>query len=497
MQQITACLRCGQPVPAGAAFCPTCGMPAQMPKGEAAQVVAQAPTQRAATPAPLAGDNAPTQLAPPPPPEATLRADAAPVSDPYAAQYQAPPAPAAGAPPFSQYGRPGSGPPPPGPYPAQRAPQAPFAPPPPPPGYAPGPPPVMASGGMVPGAQPKKKRGGRTALIILLVILLLGGALGAGAFFLLRKPTTANQGSASSTPGASATSTPGANNTPGSTPGSSGETQTLNDINRVGVYAGVVVTLLNATLSPTNDDFGVVYPDRDNILKIGATVSLDKARLGSVNIRPHALAPDGSIVSVGPGHNTPADALPLTINEGSKLTGAFYLEVPKTFKITDWVFVMGEGNELPMSIPLSGDYDPSAYQEIPHTMGLNQPIKYHNGDITGVITKVITATWNPGDQAPKGMRFLRIYLHVTNTTAIDVFVGGSATPPQYLLIYPNGDRKQANTGFNLGIAVTVKGGESKDVGFDSWTIPAEPAPYAIVFLNPDGSQAAKIDLGTV
>src|SRR5262249_54211823 len=125
------------------------------------------------------------------------------------------------------------------------------------------------------------------------------------------------------------------------------------------------------------------------------------------------------------------------------------------------------------------------------------PVTYSNGRITGVITKIITVTWNPcGCQAPKGMRFLRLYYHVTNNTPAPVNVG-DGIPPQYVLVYPNGDRMQADTRYNTPINVVVNGQESKDVGFDSWIIPADPAPYQIVFLNPDGTVVKSIDLGTL
>jgi hypothetical protein len=206
---------------------------------------------------------------------------------------------------------------------------------------------------------------------------------------------------------------------------------------------------------------------------------------------------DGKLIDPGLGHGLPKDSIPQIFGDPRQLSGAFYFEVPKTVKITDWSLVIGEPAEVLVVVPLSGNYDPTIYQEISHTMGLNQPIKYDNGNITGVITKIVTVTWNPcGCEAPKGMRFLRVYFHVTNNTSAPVFVG-DGNYPQYLLIYPNGDRLQADTQYNAHIDATVAGKESKDVGFDSWVIPAASAPYTMIFLNPDGSKAGQIDFGTV
>ena len=70
-------------------------------------------------------------------------------------------------------------------------------------------------------------------------------------------------------------------------------------------------------------------------------------------------------------------------------------------------------------------------------------------------------------------------------------------PPQYLLVYPNGDRSQPTDLYGSLIDAVVGGGESKDVGYDTFLIPTAPAPYVIVFLNPDGTTAGQVNLGTI
>ena len=94
------------------------------------------------------------------------------------------------------------------------------------------------------------------------------------------------------------------------------------------------------------------------------------------------------------------------------------------------------------------------------------------------------------------MRFLLMYLHVTNNTALAIGVG-DGVPPQYLLVYPNGDRSQPTDLYGSLIDADVGGGESKDVGYDTFLIPTAPAPYVIVFLNPDGTTAGQVNLGTI
>lgn len=482
MQQTAPCSNCGQPIPAGAAFCGNCGArrqasPQSDPTQRASAPPQSDPTQIASAPPAAGGDYAPTQMGTPPPPPPPYGGYGAPPAGPPGAPVNAPsgpnqPAFAAGTPPPM--------------YPSG-----------PPPVYTPGPPPVAAPGGGVqPWAQPPKKRRGRRVLGCLLALVLVVAVLGGGGFLLVKAfaskgGTTAQQGS--STPGASATAGSGST----ATSGPNGQ-QSLNNINRVGIYAGVTFTVMSAIeAQKLPDDFSNGDPDHDNIIKIVVGVDYESSRHGGFIVTGRIMSPGGNPIERGIGHGVPKDEVPEIFGDPLKGTYAFYFEVPKTVKITDWTLLIGDDTQVVVAIPLSGNYDPTLYQEHPHTQGLNQPIKYDNGNITGVITKVITVTWNPcGCEAPKEMRFLRLYFHVTNNTALPVNVG-DGIPPQYLLIYPNGDRLQADTQYNAPINAVVNGGESKDVGFDSWVIPSTPAPYTIVFLNPDGSKAGQIDLGTV
>ncbi len=474
------CSNCGEPLVTNAAFCPNCGkkVEAPAPDQQATQLhppppppSALSPTIRASTPPagdfPPAYGGAPTVQAPPP------------VGDAYASQYT--PAPSS----FSQYG----GPPP------ASGPQNQYVP---PSAYAPGPPPPVTPGGVAPWAQPQKSRGRRNIFVVVLVLVILIAACGGGAYALLRgksKGTTTG----SSTPGTS--QTPGATTTPGggNTPVGSGGAQTLDNINRTGIYAGIMFTVKSAIQAKSvPDDFQNGDPDKHDILKISVSVDFEGSSHAGFIVNGRVKGPDGNLIERGIGHGNPKDEVPGIFSSAIQLpNAAFYFEVPNTAKISDWTLVIGEGNEVQVVLPLTGNYDPTLYQEIPHTMGLNQPVTYNNGAITGVITKIITVTWNPcGCQAPKGMRFLRLYFHVTNNTPAPVNVG-DGIPPQYVLIYPNGDRMQADTVHNNPINVVVNGQESKDVGFDSWVIPADPAPYQIVFLNPDGSVVKSIDLGII
>ncbi|HEY7356250.1 MAG TPA: hypothetical protein VH590_07280 [Ktedonobacterales bacterium] len=450
-------------------------------------------------------DHQATQLQPPPPPppsalNATVRASAPPAGDfppayggtptmqtpssgdAYASQYATPPAPSS----FSQYGG----------VPPASGPQNQYTP---PPVYVPGPPPPVTPGGVAPWAQPQKSRGRKNIFIVLLVAVILIAACGGTAYALLhgKSKNTATGSSipgTSNTPGTGATAPPAATNTPAP----SGAAQKLDNINRVGVYGGIMFTVKSALQAKSVPEFQNGNPDQDDILKISVGIDFEGFRYGGFIVNGRVMGPDQRPIERGIGHGNPKDEVPGIFGDPLQLpNAAFYFEVPNTVKITDWTLVIGEATEVQMVIPLTGNYDPTFYQEATHTMGLNEPVTYNKGAITGVITKIITVVWNPcGCQAPKGMRFLRLYFHVTNNTAAPAFVG-DGTYAQYILIYPNGDRMQADTKYNAHIDATVNGQESKDVGFDSWVIPADPAAYQIVFLEPDGTVVKTIDLGTV
>jgi hypothetical protein len=348
----------------------------------------------------------------------------------------------------------------------------------------------MQPGNVAAWAQPQKKSGKRFTLGCVVAVVVFVLLLGGGGFLAFRLLAS---GKNSATSGQHAGSPLSATSTPGS-----GEiTQTLSNINRQAVYAGVMVTVVSAFEAKQVPDFQNFQPDQDAILKMAVTIDFESSRHSGFYFTGRVLGPDGKLIARGLGHGLPKDALPEILGDPIKLAGAFYFEVPNAVKISDWKLVIGEDAEVLVQIPLAGNYDPTLYQEREHTMGLNQPIMFDNGNITGVITRIVTVTWNfCGCEAPKGKRFLRVYFHVTNNTSAPVFVG-DGNYPQYLLIFPNGDRLQADTQYNVPINATVAGKESKDVGFDSWVIPTDPTAYTMIFLNPDGSNAGQISFGSI
>jgi hypothetical protein len=326
-------------------------------------------------------------------------------------------------------------------------------------------------------------------------VVILLAACGGGAYALLHRTskgsTTTNSPGTSKT--ASTGNTPSSGNTPGScnTPFTNCTTKTLNNINRQAIYAGVGVTITSAEQADNEQDFSNTDPARASVLKVSTTLDNQTTRASGVPFSVVAITPSGQRYDTRSG---PTDALPIIVPAQNTVMGAWYFQVPKTSKISDWKLVIGDARELPVTIPFTGSFDSTIYQQA--SKNINQMVKFDNGNITGTVLKIETSPWNPGYQPPQGMRFLRVYFAGTNNTAIAVNVG-DGTPPQYLLIYPDGQRKQPEVVYGGAINDILNGGESKTLGFDSWLIPLDKASYKMVFLNPDGTTAGTVDFGTI
>ena len=450
----SVCSNCHQPVPAGAAFCGNCG---------ALQHLANQTTPTRITPpqpgAPAPIDTAPTRLQPPPAPLGVPPAsDRITGQSNYGAQYPVPPG---GVPAPPQYSGPaGTYPPPP-----VAGPPAPgYAPP--PPGYVPGAPPPAARA--VPSyAQTPKKSGTKHFLLGCLVVVLLVALLGGGGYLVIKKLTS------------SATS---------SSSGSTNEKQTLANINRRAIYAGVNITILSATEDSSLPQYQP-YDSSKNALGIQARID-DQAPDPVDGSNIAVVGADGNTYAVEGSNN----ALPSIWDQGIVATGYWFFEVPPGNKIGNFKLVLGSVEEVPVTTPLTGPYDPNQWQQVTHHIG--QTVTYDNRQLQGTVTQVVTGIWTSGYQAPKHTRFLLMYLHVVNNTAEGLNVG-DVTPPQYLLLFPNGDRHQPELIYGPPINTIVEGGESKDVGDDTFLIPAAPAPYTIIFLNSNGSTAGQVKLGTI
>ena len=324
---------------------------------------------------------------------------------------------------------------------------------PPAPMYAPGPPPVAAPGGGVqPWAQPPKKKRGRLVLGCLIALVLVVALLGGGGFLLVKALSskggnTTHQGSG--TPGVG--STPGAGGTPGSgsTPGGSGSsgTQTLNNLNRQAIYAGVDLTILSAQEAAS-------LPDRQEsdpaLYALEVQVKASNQTPRSVFPKVIVLDPQGNTY---PLYTSSPASFGVAWVDNSVASGALLFDVPKGSKIGDFTIQFGSADEAPVTVPFSGNYDPTEWQQVTHQIG--QTINYENGQIKYTLTQVVVGLWTPGFQAPKGMRLLLMYLHVVNNTALPIGVG-DGVPQQYLLVFPNGDRSAPTVIYGAQIDAAAK-----------------------------------------
>jgi hypothetical protein len=338
---------------------------------------------------------------------------------------------------------------------------------------------VTPGGGVAPWAQPQKKRTGLKVglgclVAIVLVVLLLGG----GGFFLYKKLSSKSSSTASGTPGASAT----ASATPGGNPAG---TQTLNDINREAIYAGGDFTIISAKEAASLPELQQSDPTL-NVLE----VQIKETNQGTRGLNPTftAIGADGKASSL---YSSSPASVGAFWNPGTTASGALFFKVPSGSKIGDFVIQIGNSMELPVSVPLTGTYDPNQWQ--PVTYPINKSVMIDIGRLKLTVTQIEVVTWNPGFQAPKDMRLLRMYLHVESNEALAANVGSG----NYVLVFPNGDRAKATVIYGSLIDAGVAGGESKDVGYDTWVVPPEPADYGMAFFNSDGTPAGQIDLGTV
>jgi hypothetical protein len=320
-------------------------------------------------------------------------------------------------------------------------------------------------------------------------LVLVGALLGGGGFLLIK--ALSSRGGSSTSQGNSTSATPGAGSTPGSSAtvgGNPAGTQTLANINRQAIYAGVNITILSAKEAASLPE----HQESDPMLSALAV----QAKIS--NQTTHAVYPtitgidaDGNTYELA--SSTPS-AFSVSWSDGMVASGTLFFDVPDSSKVGDFQIQFGSSKEAPVTVPLTGAYDPNQWQQVTHQ--INQTVTYYDGKIKGTVTQIVVGLWTPGYQAPKGMRFLLMYLHVMNNTALAINVG-DGTPPQYLLVFPNGDRSQPTTLYGSFIDAVVQGGESQDVGYDTFLIPTAPAPYILVFLNPDGSTAGMVMLGTI
>lgn len=473
----TPCINCGQPLPAGAAFCGNCG-------------ARQTPALQ----------NAPTQFQPPAPSGqgATVRADTPPTQDPYAAAYAPPPPPGG----YSQYSGSGSGVPGANPaYPQPFDQKTQLGP---PPGYAPGPPPPVGPGGVVaPWAQAQKGSGrragvGRIVAITLLLIVLVGG--GVLAFLLLKGHSSANTPSSSSTSqtggtNPSPTSQAGGTNPNPTTPPTASTTcpkgqQVLNNLHLRAIYAGVTITMICAVQEKSDPQYQPADPSM-NVLKIKAKLdnSMD-SRDVYVADNTAVVGPDGTPYSVAT--SNPHDSLPLDVSAQAHPTGYWYFAVPGGTHISDWQVVLGANNEVQETIPLNGaGYDGAMWNETPKPIG--KSVSYYGGAIVGTVVKVATGVWTPGYQAPQGMRFILVDLAVMNTTATDVYVGD----PEFVLLGPDGSRYSQDDTHGYLINDDLGAHANKDEGYACFVVPPAKGDFQMVFFNQNNGVAGMIDLGTL
>ncbi len=330
-----------------------------------------------------------------------------------------------------------------------------------------------------PPQKPARKRVSSGSIIaIVVVIILLGGVL-AFALYNGAKNSATTQG-------------------PGSTPtigfggggGGPAGTQTLPAINRVGYYAGVKITLLNAVEAQSLPGFQPFDP-KNYGLKIQARLENRTTTPVDVGSATHLVDANKNVIQPTPA-NVP-DALPPYAGPDSDTTGTVYFEVAPGSLISTFALVLGRPNESLVMIPLAAPYDPTPYQQGSKT--INKSVSYSStgAAVTAEVTKILYAPWIPGYQADQGMRFLQVALVLTDTSSLSAYVGGT----QFQVQDPTGKRVRQDDTHGLILNDSLDPGERKDEGFITFEIPASRGDYIFQVFNSDGTLAGQIDLGTL
>jgi hypothetical protein len=256
----------------------------------------------------------------------------------------------------------------------------------------------------------------------------------------------------------------------------------------------MTITILSAL--QTNSDlpnYRNENPAQDNLIKI--QVNLDNSmttRSTGLPFVRNVVSPVGQTFDAGIAHGTPQDEIPDFVPAQGKLSGGLYFEVTKGTRIGDWKLVLGDTNEARETIPLTGNYDSSVWNETLAPIG--KSVTYYGGALVGTVVKVTTGVWTPaGYQAPQGMRFILVDLMVTNNSAAGAYIGD----PEFTLLLPNGERHNQDTQHGYFINDDLGGHESKDEGFACFLVPPAKGDFQMIFFNQDNGVAGQIDLGTL
>ena len=346
---------------------------------------------------------------------------------------------------------------------------------------------MMAPGGVAPApwAQPQPRQKKRSVLGLLVAVVVIIAILGGGGYFLFTKVLHKSAATTTSTGSPGTGTTSGAGSTPGSTSG----LQQLNNINRQIIYSGVTVTILSALEAKSVPEFQLNNPDQNEVLKIQAKLNNQSPKDVYVSNNVSVLDAAGNSTEVS---MNVAGALPTPTTAQTTATGFMYFEVPKGHQVAGWSLVLGTGAEAQETVPLTGAYDSSLWQETPHPIG--KSVNYDNGGVVATVVNVAAGVWTvKGFQAPQGMRFILVDLVVANKTDVDVPVGD----PEFVVQFPGGQRLGQDSGYGYFINDVLGAGQSKDEGYACFVAPTAPGDFVMLFYNSDGSVAGQVDLGTL
>ena len=410
------CPQCGTPWTPGQRFCSNCGS-----------------TLEASFSVPTAASHSdfytPTsdQSAPPPPPVDMFAAPVQPSSSTY---YPPQPTPAPGFTPSQQ-----------GYQPAVQ----------PPPSYA------------VPVKDSSKSVLGQIGCGVLVVILLIVGVCGGLSYALYRFVSTSSTNVQNSV---ATTTTLNGNN--GTTPGSTGTSQTVSattvQINQTITYSSVDFAIANAQeASSFSDDSS---PSSPVLLRINVTehnTTADTAYLNYID-QLRIILPDKSSVA-------PSDEkVNAAISQAVQRTNWIDFPLSQSIPINQLTLQFGAATEAQMNVPLTGSADLSQYKS--KTITPNSAFQYSG--LNWTLTSVTSSLSAGGKQADTGMRYIVLTLKADNNSSNTFY-----TNADYMRLKAGG---VTNASTNNTLPYPINAGVTGATGTITFQMPQNGSSFTFIML---------------
>lgn len=326
-------------------------------------------------------------------------------------------------------------------------------------------PPPQAGAYPVPAYAQKQKsnHGCRNTSIVLLLVL----ALGIGGYFLIHslvnKNTTGNTTGAQNTP----TGSTQGNTNKGSTPTTSANGVTTQQLNLQITYASVNITIISTQLAQSFADDSSTSAGSAGVVRLNLRENNSTAHNSDYveNEVMLLLFPGGTTAQA----NNEKESVSPDAGVNRQNWIDFQLNSPVT--LNQLVLRLGMQNQNQMDIPLQPGADLSKYQD--KTSSPNAQFKYGPLNMT-LKTAVLSYSYNV-TQATTGNRYVIVTLAAVNNTSNSV----ELYPPAHMRMQAGGNSVQPDNTYTLPIAIDANTSGSGIVAF---LVPQDITSFTLVLL---------------